>query len=129
MLGYYKYSRKQLVEMILKSPKTTDGFYYMHNFPALNLMRGKIDGERDSKFFFNREYFKNKLCFNQYDINCYLQTTNSNYDIKRMQMIDDKVKDIINEFLELNLNDKIDKCDYTLNELIDTSIYLLSNKY
>ena len=42
MLGYYKYTRKQIVEMILNSPKTTDGFYYMYNFPVLNLMRGKI---------------------------------------------------------------------------------------
>ena len=129
MLGYYKYTRKQIVEMILNSPKTTDGFYYMYNFPVLNLMRGKIDGERDSKFFFDRDYFKNKLCFNKYDIDCYLQTTNSNYDIKRMQMIDNKLKDIINDFLELDLNDRIDKCDYTLDELIDTSIYLLNNKY
>ena len=46
-----------------------------------------------------------------------------------MQMIDNKLKDIINDFLELDLNDRIDKCDYTLDELIDTSIYLLNNKY
>lgn len=129
MLGYYKYTRNQIVNIIKKSPKTKDGYYYVYKFPVLNSMRGKIDGERDTKYYYTREYFKNKICFNEDDINCYLTISKMDYDINKMKTIDDKLKDIIGELNGMKLDNKIEDKDYTLDELIDTSIYLLNNKY
>ena len=129
MKRYYKYPRKEIVELIKKSPKTCDGYYYFPKFSHYNLKVGNINNERDTKYYYKRELFKNKICFNEYDINCYLSTLEINYDVNKMEFIDEKIKDIIKDFTDLKLNDKVPSENYTLNELIDTSIFFYNNKY
>ena len=33
MLGYYKYTREEIADIIKNSPKTKDGYYFVGNFP------------------------------------------------------------------------------------------------
>lgn len=133
MLGYYKYSRKQIVKMIKKSPRTNDGYYYMPNFSFYNNKKGTINGENDRIYNYKRDLFNNMICFNNDDIECYIapkdENNNYNYDIKKMNDINERLKNVIGEFKNLNLNDIIENKKYNLNELIDTSIFVFNNKY
>lgn len=129
MNGYYKYSRNEIVELIKKSPKTCDGYYFFPNFFYYNFKQGNINNENDSKYYYKRDKFKDKICFNVYDINCYLSTSKINYDIIKMQFVDNQIKNIIKDFENLGLKDKIPNEDYTLNDLIDTSIFFYNKKF
>lgn len=128
MIGYYKYPRKDIVKMIKSSPKTYDDLYYMKDFPLYNNKISNLIGERDTKYFYTREYFKNKVCFNEEEIDLYTATTEKKYDIKKMVKRDEKINETINELSEYNLYDKIDGADYNLAELIDTTIYIFNIK-
>lgn len=129
MLGYYEYSRKNIVNMIKNSPRTEDGYYFMKDFPIINLKQSNDHGEKDNDFFYNRELFKNKIIFSEYEINSYISSTDLNLDIERMQALDLKLKDVIQEFIMYELNDEIPNYEFNLNELIDTTIYLFDAKY
>ena len=98
------------------------------NFRYLNNSKGDI---LDKKYKYSREYFENKICFNQADIEIYLETGPNNYDIIRMKQLDDFLLNIINEDVEAHndINEVIKGYQFTLNELIDTSIYLFNCKY
>lgn len=128
MIGYYKKSREDIVKIIKKSPVTQDGYYVCKNFRYLNNSKGDI---LDKKYKYSREYFENKICFNQADIEIYLETGPNNYDIIRMKQLDDFLLNIINEDVEAHndINEVIKGYQFTLNELIDTSIYLFNCKY
>ena len=128
MIGYYKYPRKDIVKMIKSSPKTYDDLYYMKDFPLYNNKISNLIGERDTKYFYTREYFKNKVCFNEEEIDLYTATTEKKYDIKKMVKRDEKINETIDELSEYNLYDKIDGADYNLAELIDTTIYIFNIK-
>ena len=128
MLGYYKYARDEIAEIIRKSPKTKDGFYYVKNFPQLNNERYRLDGENDNKYYYKRPCFGNKYVFDDFELECYLADTKKNLEVERMIKCDNQIADIIFDFLDYNLNDKIDGFSYNLNELIDTTIYFFNIK-
>lgn len=122
-------SRKELKEMILQSPQTPDGYYFCPRFKALVLQPGK---ERDSGYFYDRDIFKNKMCFSITSIKMLLAKKEMDphqADIEQIRWIDQKLNDVLKGIEFLSLKDKVPDTDYTLEELIDTCIYCLKIKY
>ena len=129
MIGYFKFKREDIVNKIKKSPKTQDGYYFYKKFPEQNNKEGKIDGFNDKKYCYPRELFKNKMCFNDKELEIYLTDVNDkNFDIEKMIKRDQHLFETISDFLEYNLFDKIQNYDFNLCELIDTCIYMFNLK-
>lgn len=128
MIGYYKYSREKIAEIIKKSPKTKDGFYFVKKFPELNNKPSQLDGKKDTEYYYKRSYFENKYVFDSFELECYLSKEKKNLDVDRMINCDNQLADIIFDFLDYKLNQKIDGFAYNLNELIDTTIYFYNIK-
>ena len=127
MLGCYKMTREEIVKRLQKSKITTDGYYVCKEFRNMNKALGD---KLDKKYKYSRDYFENKICFNQSDIELYLETNTSSGDIERMRQRDDYIYNIIKDDVELyDLNDYIDGGNFTLDELIDTAIYFYNCKY
>ena len=127
MLGCYKMTREEIVKRLQKSKVTTDGYYVCKEFRNMNKALGD---KLDKKYKYSRDYFENKICFNQSDIEIYLETNTNIYDIDRMKQRDDYIYYIIRDDVELyDLNDYIDGGNFTLDELIDTAIYFYNCKY
>lgn len=127
MLGCYKMTREEIVKRLQKSKVTTDGYYVCKEFRNMNKALGD---KLDKKYKYSRDYFENKICFNQSDIEIYLETNTNFYDIDRMKQRDDYIYNIIRDDVELyDLNDYIDGGNFTLDELIDTAIYFYNCKY
>ena len=127
MLGCYKMTREEIVKRLQKSKVTTDGYYVCKEFRNMNKALGD---KLDKKYKYSRDYFENKICFNQSDIEIYLETNTNFYDIDRMKQRDDYIYNIIRDAVELyDLNDYIDGGHFTLDELIDTAIYFYNCKY
>lgn len=129
MIGYYRYPRDKILKIIKSSPKTSDGYYFVRDFPRINNENGKIDNSRDNKYFYNRILFKDKFVFSDDDIKAYMSKDNINFDFERMQRLDKKLLDVIEEFVMYKLDDKIENQQYNLNELIDTTIFIFNTKY
>ena len=129
MLGYYKNSRNKIVKVIKKSPKTNDGYYFVRDFPNLNAEQGKVDNGRDTSYFYHRNLFKDKFVFSDADIEAYLAKKNKNFDFEKMQKLDEKLVNVIGDYLQYDLNDDIKDKLYNLNELIDTTIFIFNSKY
>ena len=129
MLGYYKNSRNKIVKVIKKSPKTNDGYYFVRDFPNLNAEQGKVDNGRDTSYFYYRNLFKDKFVFSDADIEAYLAKKNTNFDFEKMQKLDEKLVNVIDDYLQYDLNDDIKDKLYNLNELIDTTIFVFNSKY
>lgn len=129
MIGYYKNSRNKIVKIIKKSPKTNDGYYFVRDFPNLNGEQGKLDHGRDIDYFYHRNLFKDKFVFSDADIEAYLAKKNINFDFEKMQKLDEKLVNVIDDYLQYDLNDDIKGELYNLNELIDTTIFIFNNKY
>ena len=128
MIGYYKYSRNEIAEIIKTSPKTNDGFYYVRKFPELNNQTGKLDNENDSIYYYSRDLFMNKYVFNDFEIECYLSEKKKNFNYDKMQLLDTKIKTTIEDFINYGLNEQIPDYEFNLNELIDTTIYFYNIK-
>lgn len=128
MLGCFKKTRKEIVKIIQKSPITEDGYYVCKQFKELN---SSIGEKLDKKYKYSRDYFENKICFNQADIEIYLETNTINYDIEKMKQRDNYIYNIIKDDMKLvnNLNENIPGYPFTLGELIDTSIFIFYCKY
>lgn len=127
MLGYYKKSREEIINIIKKSPITDDGYYFCKDFKDIN---EKIGEKLDRGYTFSRDQFRNKLCFTLDDINAYLEKKQSKFDINEMQNLDEFLYELLREDIEkYKINDYVEDKSFTLMELIDTSIYMYYNKY
>ena len=113
MIRYCFFSRKELKDMILKSPRTKDGYYFFPRFRVLVQTPGKI---ADSGFFYDRVLFKDKAIFDEYDLKLFMSKKKMNVDLEFNKLLNDKVNDVTNK-------------DFSLEELIDTSIYITKYKY
>lgn len=120
------FSRKELVELIRKSPKTHDGYFFFPRFKNLVLSQGKI---KDTGYFYDRCLFEEKMVFTEEEIRLFLAKRKIKFDTQLMHYIDLKLKDTLFGMEFLELKDKIAGKDYTLEELIDTTIYLIKYKY
>jgi hypothetical protein len=128
MLAYYKYSRKDIVEEIRKSPKTDDGYYICKKFQIMNSEVIHPEGNKGS-YYYPREIFADKLCFNEEEIDMYLTTyPNENFNYKKMQQRDTRLMEIIDKLIVYDINEKIPDVEYNLGELIDTFIYIYNIK-
>jgi len=119
-------SRKELVELIKKSPQTKDGYYYFPRFKNLILQQGK---EKDTGYFYDRCLFQNKMCFHEEDFKVFLSKRKMKIDFQLEHFIDTKLEEALKGIEFLALDDKLYGKDYTLGELIDTTIYLTKYKY
>lgn len=124
MIGYYKYTRQFIVEKIKKSQLTKDGFFYCPDFPKWNAAQGNY---LERGYTFSRDCFSKKICFNTADIENYLETTRSYYNISESIAKDAYLFNILQEFGNMNIREFIDSYGNTLEDLIDTSIYIYNN--
>jgi len=120
------FSRNELVEMIRKAPKTRDGYFFFPRFTNLVLAPGKI---KDNGFFYDRSLFKEKMVFHEDDLKLFLSKRSIKMDMQLEHFLDAKLKDALKGLEFLDVNDKICGKDYTLGELIDTTIYITKYKY
>ena len=119
-------SRKELIKMIKDAPKTQDGHYFFPRFKVLVLSPGF---ERDNGFFYDRSIFQDKICFDEDDIKLFITKKRLAADFELKRIIDNKLKDVLKGIEYLDLKDKVPGQDYTLQELIDTTIYITKYKY
>ena len=119
-------TRMELKEMIMKSEQTEDGYYFCPRFKALVLQDGP---NSDSSYYYDRYLFRNKICFSITDIKVFLATKDMGVDTDLITIYDDKIESALHGLLTLKIKDKVPNTDYTLNELIDTCLFILINKY
>lgn len=126
MLGCYKKSREDIANIIKKSPITKDGNYICKKFIELNKQIGE---HKDTGYIYNRDKYANKVCFNETEIESYLEKKKKNFDIDWMKERDDFVYKTIFRNLDLDIKDKIPNEEFTLEELIDCTIFFFNNKH
>lgn len=119
-------SRKELIELIRKAPKTKDGYYYFPRFRALVMHTGDI---KDDGYYYDRLLFKDKMCFDETDLKMFTARKKSCLDADLRRFIDNKLTEVLKGIEFLYLKDKVPGTDYTLEELIDNTIYLVKHKY
>lgn len=119
-------SRKELVDLIKKAPKTHDGYFFFPRFKALVQSPGKV---KDSGYFYDRGLFYDKSCFSDADIKMFLSKKEMIMDVEFKRFLDGKINDVLDGIEFLELKDKVPGKDFTLEELIDTTIYLIKYKY
>lgn len=119
-------SRKELSDMILKAPQTEDGYYFFPRFKSLVMQDGPID---DGQYFFDRDVFKKKTCFSITDVKAFLSQNEIEYDTTLSSIMDSKLEEAIGDFGYLDLKDIVPKTEYTLEELIDTCVFIVKEKY
>ena len=128
MIGYYKFDRNNIANKIKNSPKTKDGYYIVKEFDDINFKKGDI---LDKEYIYQRDEFKNKFIFSESDIDLYLsKNRKKNQDeINLMNALDRKLYEVVHEFIEQDLHNTVPGYPFTLNELIDTTIYIYNYKY
>lgn len=119
-------SRKELVDLIQKAPRTKDGFYFFPRFRVLVLLEGDI---KETGYYYDRIMFKDKICFDEVDLRMITAKKKPVIDIELRRIIDNKITEVIKGLEFLQLKDRIPGTDYTLEELIDNTIYLVKYKY
>lgn len=119
-------SRTELKDLILKAPRTNDGYYFFPRFPVLLLADGKI---KDGGYYYDRLTFKDKICFDEIDLKMLTARKKVQVDTELRHFVDTKLKEAIDGYTCLDLKDKIVNQEYTLEELIDSCIYLTKIKY
>lgn len=119
-------SRRELKDLILKAPMTRDGLYFFPRFRALVLAPGSI---KDTTYYYDRYIFKDKTCFSITDVKMFVAKSKMDVDEDLMRFTDQKLSDALQGLESLNLNDKVPERAYTLEELIDTCVYLAHYKY
>lgn len=126
MIRSNMFTRDELADLIRKQPKTKDGYYFFPRFRKLILMSGK---NRDAGYYYDRSIFKDKICFHETDIISFLSKKSTKMDIDLERFIDNKLLDVLKGLDNLNLCCKINSKGPTLEELIDTTIYITKYKY
>lgn len=126
MIRACQYSRKELVDIVLKSPKTEDGHYFCPRFKALVLSPGEI---KDSDYYYDRDLFKRKMVFSISDVKLFLSPKEMDYDLNLMSITDTKMEETLKGIEFLALSDIVPNTTYNLEELIDTCVFLMKEKY
>lgn len=128
MIGCYLLTREQIATVIRYSPVTNDGFFFCRHFPKLNSLVSPSK-QKETGYSFDRSYFKDKFCFSNAEIEIYLEKGKSFFNIGNMVRKDDFLKNVVGDLISYSLNDKIKNKEYTLNELIDTTLFYYNVKY
>ena len=104
MIGYYKYTREEIINKIRRCPRTKDGYYVCRKFKQWNQMLGE---KLEKKKLYTRECFQNKICFDEIDIKRYYAEGDFDEGIANMVRRDEFIYDIVHKDLNLPLNKKI----------------------
>lgn len=120
------FSRKELTEMIRKAPRTKDGYYFFPRFKVLILAQGIW---KDNGYYYDRCFFKDQVCFNDEDIKLFNTKKRIACDIDLKHTINTKLNDVLKGLEFLELYDTIPGTQYNLEELIDTTAYIIKYKY
>lgn len=129
MLGRYAFQRDDIIESIEKSEVTPDGYYFCPNFKYDNCKVGKF---QDKGYKFNRELFKDKICFTREDLEAYsaeFDESTDYFNISDMYRRDNFVNEIISPYKTFTLNEPLPDVMFTLSELIDNAIFKFNQKY
>lgn len=119
-------TRKELTDLVLKSPQTEDGIYFCPRMKSLMLQDGP---NNDGDYFYDRYLFKSKICWSITDVKVFLSKQEMNIDVDLIGIFDTKMEDALKDLEMLNLKDKVPLGDYTLEELIDTCAFIVKEKY
>lgn len=119
-------TRKELVDLILKSPQTDDGIYFCPRIKSLILQDGP---NNDGDYYYDRYIFKDKTCWSISDVKIFLAKQEMNVDIDLITIMDQKMEGALDGLYSLKLNDIVPQNDYTLSELIDTCVFIVKEKY
>lgn len=121
MIKKYNLDRKEIVDLILKGPKTNMNYFYYKGFSVLNSLPGDI---QDKKYYYTRELFNGKKMFTITDIVLYLSCKKiDDFDEEEFRFKQNKFDEIMSGYESLDLKDKpVDK-QYTIEELINIFNY------
>ena len=119
-------TRKELTDLILKSPQTEDGIYFCPRIRSLILQDGP---NNDGDYYYDRYIFKDKTCWSITDIKIFLSKREMNTDIDLITIMDTKLDHALEGLYSLKLSDIVPQNDYTLAELIDTCVFIVKEKY
>lgn len=119
-------TRKELTDLILKSPQTEDGIYFCPRLRSLILQDGP---NNDGDYYYDRYIFKDKTCWSISDVKIFLAKQEMNVDIDLITIMDQKMEGALDGLYSLKLNDIVPQNDYTLSELIDTCVFIVKEKY
>lgn len=119
-------TRKELTDLILKSPQTEDGIYFCPRLKSLILQDGP---NNDGDYYYDRYIFKDKTCWSITDIKIFLSKQEMNTDIDLITIMDTKLDHALEGLYSLKLSDIVPQNDYTLAELIDTCVFIVKEKY
>ena len=81
----------------------------------------------EKNYTFTRDCFAKKLCFDTCDLENYLETSRSYFNISESIAKDAYLYNILNEIGNMKLNEFIDNYGNTVEDLIDTSIYIYNH--
>lgn len=126
MIGSYKYSREEIISKIKNSPITPDGFFICKDFNEWNNAHGD---KVDRGYYFKRQEFINKFCFNIAEIEIYTEKENIGFNIENMHKRDKFLYEVVKEDINKSLYEEIQGQKYTLSELIDTTLYYYDVKF
>ena len=126
MIGSYKYTREEIIVKIKSSPITQDGFFICKDFNEWNNARGD---KVDKGYFYRRQEFSNKICFNIAEIEVYTEKENIGFNIENMHRRDQFLYNVIKEDINKSIHEEIKGQTYTLSELIDTTLYYYDVKF
>ena len=119
-------TRKELTDLVLKSPQTEDGIYFCPRIRDLILQDGP---NNDGEYYYDRYLFKGKICWSITDIKIFLAKQEMEVDTDLITIMDQKMEDALEGLEMLHLRDKVPQTDYTLEELIDTCVFIVREKY
>lgn len=119
-------TRKELTDLILKSPQTEDGIYFCPRIRSLILQDGP---NNDGDYYYDRYIFKDKTCWSISDVKIFLAKQEMNVDIDLISIMDQKMEGALDGLYSLKLDDIVPQNDYTLAELIDTCVFIVKEKY
>lgn len=123
----YKYTRNEIVNMILKSPQTKNGIYWNKEIGKKLRKKGKLKKINDEGYLLERSFFYEKNFYTKKDI-YYLITQNSEKIflddwIKLNIEFNNKNKDLLNK----KLNDYVE--GLKVEEVIDVFLFYIEYFY
>lgn len=120
MIKGYRFSRKEIVDMIKKCEKTKKGIYWTPNISPYLSAEGLTE---DKRYYYKREAFSNKVYFTEEDIKYFLATKElDNYIFNLMRKIDQNFIENNYDTFNLRLKNKVVPYDFTVAELLNSFI-------
>lgn len=123
MIEGFRYSRQEIYEIIkTKCEKTKEGIYWTPHIAVYLVNKGLVT---DSEYKYKRDGFFNKLYFTETDLTFFLAKESLNdYNYMLMKRIDQSFLDNNYDTMNLKLRNKVKPYDFTVEELLNSFIFL-----